>query len=56
MEQPVKADFAFIRGPNARGNRFGSGGGRGHNRRPRSQSPDARDGGESRSLESRIES
>jgi len=54
LGQSVTADFAFIRGPNLRGNRFSSGGGRGTNRRPRSQSPGARDDGEPRSLESRI--
>lgn len=55
LEQPIHADFAFIRGPKAdrpeRGNRFG--GGRGGNRRARSQSPGVKEG-EGVSLEARI--
>jgi len=61
LDQPIYADFAFIRGPKAdRGNRY-SGGGRRDNRRERSQSPGARDTGKSlgsrieESLDSRIE-
>ena len=56
LDQPIHADFAFIRGPKAdrpeRGNRFG--GGRGGNRRARSQSPVAKEG-QRGSLEARIE-
>jgi len=56
LDQPIFADFAFVRGP--KGDRGGSrviSGGRGGNRRGRSQSPGARDSN-SKDLESRIES
>jgi RNA-binding protein 8A len=52
LDQPVHADFAFIRGPKSdRGNRFE---GRGGNRRGRSTSPD-RKAAETTPLEARIE-
>jgi len=56
LDQPIYADFAFIHGPKSdRGGRSG-GGGRGGNRRARSQSPGGRNDSGGKSLEARIES
>jgi RNA-binding protein 8A len=61
LDQEIRADFAFVRGPSKheRGRRFDSGGRggdrRGRSRSPRSQSPVGRDPSGSQSLESRIE-
>jgi RNA-binding protein 8A len=57
LDQPIYADFAFIRGPKAdRGNRGGGPRRDGGGRRERSQSPVGRGKEESTSLESRIQS
>jgi len=56
LDQPIYADFAFIRGPKAdRGNRSGGARRDGGGRRERSQSPVGRGKDESISLESRIQ-
>ena len=53
LDQPVYAEFAFIRGPKSdRGNRFE---GRGGNRRGRSTSPSRNDGSDAKPLDARIE-
>ena len=56
LDQPIYADFAFVRGPpkSDRGNRFASGGREG-GRRGRSQSPVGK-APEEKNLEFRIES